>query len=188
MLARPLTRPRWLTVSPFCRGSFGRPPPSSSTAGSRQFAASPGTAAPTSRVPAEQAIREDLAAAYRLCEHYGWGPDLIYNHISARLPDKPGAADGSPGSPSNPTFLINPYGDEVLPTRTHTRPRQTEASAGLRRDGDLPPLPSLPLSFEQGLGYDEVTASSLITVDSNGAVVDPGSATGIVRHGNNTPA
>ncbi len=47
--------------------------------------------------PAEAALRVDLAAAYRLVAHFGLD-DLIYNHISARVP---GAAHH---------FLINPYG------------------------------------------------------------------------------
>lgn len=47
--------------------------------------------------PEEWAIRVDLAAAYRLVAHYGWD-DLIFTHISARLP-----------GPEH-RFLINPYG------------------------------------------------------------------------------
>ncbi|MDI9331086.1 MAG: class II aldolase/adducin family protein [Alphaproteobacteria bacterium] len=46
---------------------------------------------------AEQQIRRDLAACYRLVALYGWD-DLIFTHISARVPDEPGH------------FLINPYG------------------------------------------------------------------------------
>lgn len=45
----------------------------------------------------EKALRVELAACYRLVAHYGLD-DLIYNHISVRLPDEPGH------------FLINPYG------------------------------------------------------------------------------
>ena len=56
------------------------------------------------RVPdAEWQMRVDLAAAYRLVAHFGWD-DLIFTHISARVPDAPGQ------------FLINPYGmlfDEI---------------------------------------------------------------------------
>lgn len=47
--------------------------------------------------PEEQAVREDLAAAYRLVAHYGWD-DLIFTHLSARVP-----------GPDH-HFLINPYG------------------------------------------------------------------------------
>ncbi|HIG67839.1 MAG TPA: class II aldolase/adducin family protein [Porticoccaceae bacterium] len=45
----------------------------------------------------EWQLRVDLAAAYRLVAAYGWD-DLIFTHISARVPD----SDGH--------FLINPYG------------------------------------------------------------------------------
>lgn len=57
-----------------------------------------------SRVSEEEwKIRTDLAAAYRLVAHFGWD-DLIFTHISARLPG------------TDHHFLINPYGmtfDEV---------------------------------------------------------------------------
>ncbi|MBV1918073.1 MAG: class II aldolase/adducin family protein [Sphingomonadaceae bacterium] len=45
----------------------------------------------------EWRTRVDLAAFYRLVDHHGW-IDLIYNHISARVPDAPGQ------------YLVNPYG------------------------------------------------------------------------------
>jgi ribulose-5-phosphate 4-epimerase/fuculose-1-phosphate aldolase len=45
----------------------------------------------------EWALRVDLAAAYRLVAAYGWS-DLVFTHISARLP-----------GPEH-HFLINPYG------------------------------------------------------------------------------
>ena len=51
----------------------------------------------------EWQVRVDLAAAYRLIDHYGW-TDLIFTHLSARVP-----------GPEH-HFLINPYGmmfDEV---------------------------------------------------------------------------
>lgn len=46
---------------------------------------------------AEWLVRTDLAAAYRLCELYGMS-DMIYTHISARVPDAPNH------------LLINPHG------------------------------------------------------------------------------
>lgn len=46
---------------------------------------------------AELAVRRDLAAAYRLCARFGWD-DLIYSHISARVP-----------GPEH-HFLVNPLG------------------------------------------------------------------------------
>lgn len=56
-----------------------------------------------SQVSAEEwAMRVDLAACYRLVAHFGWD-DLVFTHISARVPD-------------THDFLINPYGlmfDEV---------------------------------------------------------------------------
>ncbi|MGM8872366.1 class II aldolase/adducin family protein [Psychrobacter sp. 2Y5] len=46
---------------------------------------------------AEWQMRVDLAACYRLIALYGWD-DLVFTHISARVPD------------SDDAFLINPYG------------------------------------------------------------------------------
>ena len=46
---------------------------------------------------AERAARQQLAACYRIFDMMGW-TESIYNHISVRVPDEPGA------------FLINPYG------------------------------------------------------------------------------
>ncbi len=51
----------------------------------------------------EWQVRVDLAAAYRLVDHYGW-TDMIFTHLSARVPGP------------EQHFLINPYGmmfDEV---------------------------------------------------------------------------
>lgn len=49
----------------------------------------------------EWAARLQLAACYRIVAHLGW-TELIYNHITLRLPERPGD-DG-------PHFLINPFG------------------------------------------------------------------------------
>jgi len=57
----------------------------------------------SSYVEAEWALRVQLAAAYRIAHHLGWA-ELIYTHISARVPGR------------EHHFLINPYGlrfDEV---------------------------------------------------------------------------
>ncbi len=62
----------------------------------------------------EWQLRVDLAAAYRLVAAYGWS-DLVFTHISARLP-----------GPEH-HFLINPY----------------------------------------GLMFDEITASSLVSIDQS---------------------
>lgn len=45
----------------------------------------------------EQQIREQLAACYRIFDYLGWG-ELIYNHITAKIPG------------GEEHFLINPYG------------------------------------------------------------------------------
>jgi ribulose-5-phosphate 4-epimerase/fuculose-1-phosphate aldolase len=87
------------------------------------------------RTPAETAVRRDLAAAYQLCALFGWD-DLVYTHISARVP-----------GPEH-HFLVNPL----------------------------------------GLGFDEITASSLIKIDLDGNVIgDSGgyepNAAGFVIHG-----
>lgn len=47
--------------------------------------------------PAEWQVRVDLAAAYRLMVRFGM-TDMIYNHLTARVPDRPDE------------FLINAYG------------------------------------------------------------------------------
>jgi ribulose-5-phosphate 4-epimerase/fuculose-1-phosphate aldolase len=46
---------------------------------------------------AEWAARQELAACYRIFAMFGWD-ELIFNHITVKLDDQPGA------------FLINPYG------------------------------------------------------------------------------
>jgi len=50
---------------------------------------------------AEWQMRIDLAAAYRLVALFGWD-DLVFTHISARVP--------GPGGEHTGEFLINPYG------------------------------------------------------------------------------
>ncbi len=45
----------------------------------------------------ERDLRVDLAACYRILDHLGW-TELIYNHITLRLPGE------------TPRFLINPFG------------------------------------------------------------------------------
>lgn len=47
--------------------------------------------------PAEWEARQQLAACYRVFDHLGW-TELVYNHITLRVPDDERA------------FLINPYG------------------------------------------------------------------------------
>ena len=67
----------------------------------------------------ELTLRTDLAAAYRLLDHYGWS-DQVFTHLSTRLPSE------------TPTFLINAYG--LMP--------------------------------------EEITASNLVTIDTEGNKID----------------
>lgn len=81
---------------------------------------------------AERGLRVQLAAAYRMVDHYGW-TEQIYGHLTARVPGP------------EPHFLINPF----------------------------------------GLNYDEVTASNLVKIDCDGAVVSgehPVNRAGFVIH------
>lgn len=79
----------------------------------------------------ERQVRVELAACYRLVARYGM-TDLIYNHITARVPG------------GEHHVLINPF----------------------------------------GLLYEEISASSLVKIDLDGAVVDPGTTDyGINRAG-----
>lgn len=71
---------------------------------------------------AEWAMRVDLAACYRLADMFGFS-DIVWNHITAKIPD-------------TENFLINRF----------------------------------------GLRHDEITASNLVTLDLDGNVIDPGSA------------
>ena len=50
----------------------------------------------------EQALRVQLAAAYRIFDMLGWD-QLIFNHITVRVP-------GPASSPRDARFLINPFG------------------------------------------------------------------------------
>ena len=52
----------------------------------------------------EWALRCELAATYRLCALHGW-TDLVFTHISARLPD-----EQNDNGEMEERFLINPYG------------------------------------------------------------------------------
>jgi ribulose-5-phosphate 4-epimerase/fuculose-1-phosphate aldolase len=68
---------------------------------------------------AEWQVRIDLAAAYRLVALFGWD-DLVFTHISARVPD------------SDDQFLINPYGllFEEITASSLVKVDQTGAKVG----------------------------------------------------------
>ena len=59
------------------------------------------SAAPHGMHPDEWAARVELAACYRVFAHLGW-TEMIYNHITLRLPDSVSGAEKQ--------FLINPFG------------------------------------------------------------------------------
>lgn len=70
-------------------------------------ATQPGATTETPRQPDEQELRRQLAACYRLIAHFRM-TDLIFNHISMRLPG------------TDAHFLINPYGllyEEITASR-----------------------------------------------------------------------
>jgi ribulose-5-phosphate 4-epimerase/fuculose-1-phosphate aldolase len=58
-------------------------------------------ASPSSCHPDEWAARVELAACYRVFAHLGW-TEMIYNHITVRLPDSVTGGEKQ--------FLINPFG------------------------------------------------------------------------------
>ena len=66
--------------------------------------------------PDEWAARVQLAACYRVFAMLGW-VEMIYNHITVRLPESvtggaatAGAATPTAGASKSPQFLINPFG------------------------------------------------------------------------------
>ncbi|WP_332742600.1 class II aldolase/adducin family protein [Hydrogenophaga sp.] len=83
----------------------------------------PATAAPAGMHADEWAARVELAACYRVFAMLGW-TEMIYNHITLRLPDSVAGVEKQ--------FLINPF----------------------------------------GLHYAEVTASNLVKINLQGAVLD----------------
>ena len=94
---------------------------------------------------AEWQARVQLAAAYRMFAHLGWA-ELIYNHISLRVP-------GQKQSP--------------LPDASHRSPPEGDGSSW-ERPGDEP---DHFLINPFGLHYTEVTASNLVKVDVQGNIV-----------------
>jgi ribulose-5-phosphate 4-epimerase/fuculose-1-phosphate aldolase len=81
---------------------------------------------------AEWKTRVDLAACYRLVAHYGMA-DLIYNHVTARVPGEEGR------------FLINPFGlmyDEITASSLYK----------IDLDGNIIERPDLPYEINHA-GY-----------------------------------
>ncbi len=59
--------------------------------------------------PDEWAARVQLAACYRVFAMLGW-VEMIYNHITVRLPDSVTGGVAPEGVAKGPQFLINPFG------------------------------------------------------------------------------
>lgn len=68
-----------------------------STPPTPSFDVTPATVGPADCSPAEWAARQQLAACYRVFDVMGW-TELVYNHISLRVPDAPRH------------LLLNPFG------------------------------------------------------------------------------
>jgi ribulose-5-phosphate 4-epimerase/fuculose-1-phosphate aldolase len=70
-----------------------------------------GTALPRAIDDAEQKLRIELAAAFRIAHHLGWNRDTL-NHITLRVPGR---------VPGTDRFLMNPLGlgwDEITARRS----------------------------------------------------------------------
>lgn len=59
--------------------------------------------------PDEWKERVQLAACYRVFAMLGW-TEMIYNHITVRLPDSVTGGKATEGARRSPQFLINPFG------------------------------------------------------------------------------
>ena len=59
--------------------------------------------------PDEWAARVQLAACYRVFAMLGW-VEMIFNHITVRLPDSVTGGSAAEGASKSPQFLINPFG------------------------------------------------------------------------------
>jgi ribulose-5-phosphate 4-epimerase/fuculose-1-phosphate aldolase len=80
--------------------------------------------------PEEWHVRVDLAAAYRIVAMFGWD-DLVFTHISARIPGEDGH------------FLINPYGMMFEEITASSLVKVDESGAKL----DDSPFPVNPAGF-----------------------------------------
>ena len=63
--------------------------------------------APPGMHPDEWAARQQLAACYRIFDHFGWS-ELIYNHITLRVPDEaPADAPAEPVTRDTVVATVN---------------------------------------------------------------------------------
>ncbi len=114
---------------------------------------------------AEQEARVELAATYRLVAHYGWD-DLIYTHISARVPDEDGR------------FLINPYGmgfDEI--TASNLIKIDVEGNKISESDYDVNPA---GFTIHSAVHMHDTEAHCVIHTHSNDGVAVSAQAEGLL--------
>lgn len=79
----------------------------------------------------EWRLRLELAACYRLYDFFGW-TEMIYNHLTVRLPEAP--AD-------NPQYLINPFGLHYAEV-TARNLIKTDIKGNILGDSDYPINPA----------------------------------------------
>ena len=117
----------------------------------------------------EWAIRRELAVAYRMFAHWGWD-DLIYTHLSARVPGP------------EEHFLLNPFdlgfdevtasnrvkvdreGETVLPTAHSTNPAGVVIHSAVPSGSKIQVAPSglsrrSQSTITQGVGWSSSVAS-----------------------------
>ena len=109
------------------------------------------TVLPSGMHPDEWAARLELAACYRVFAMLGW-TEMIYNHITLRLPDS--VAGGDRSAPGEPQAGAAPPGG--------SEPRAAGSVGAAEKQFLINPF---------GLHYSEVTASNLVKINLQGEVL-----------------
>ena len=109
------------------------------------------TVLPSGMHPDEWAARLELAACYRVFAMLGW-TEMIYNHITLRLPDSVAGGDRSAAGPPQ-AGAAPPGGSE---------PRAAGSVGAAEKQFLINPF---------GLHYSEVTASNLVKINLQGEVL-----------------
>lgn len=162
---------------------------------------------------AELAVRRDLAAAYRLCAAFGWD-DLIYTHISAKVPgpehhflvnplglgfdeitasnlvkiDLEGNVIGdSPHKPNAAGFVIHGAIHSVREDAMCVMHLHTEAGMALStlEDGLLP-LTQHSMRFHNRIGYHDYEGIALSTDEQNRIIADLGDNVALILRNHGT--
>jgi ribulose-5-phosphate 4-epimerase/fuculose-1-phosphate aldolase len=113
----------------------------------------PDTVLPAGMHPDEWSARLELAACYRVFAMLGW-TEMIYNHITLRLPDSVVQGETDRPAAGPPQGRAAPSGG--------SEPRAA-GSVGARTQFLINPF---------GLHYSEVTASNLVKINLQGQVLD----------------